>query len=76
MVSDRAHVGWSTKGHSAIDVHIYSSGGPGTEKLRGNVENTDGMTVQSVSASNSVPPNTLDQKVLTPRQLANSCASI
>ena len=43
MVSSRAHVGWATQGHSAVDVHIYSSGGPGTEKLRGNVENTDSM---------------------------------
>ncbi|SPQ22582.1 91cd3d0d-03e0-4525-aad6-b6cbf54d3ca9 [Thermothielavioides terrestris] len=41
MVSVRAHVGWSTHGHSAIDVNIYSSGGPGTERLRGNVENTE-----------------------------------
>jgi alkaline phosphatase len=41
MVSLRARVGWSTHGHSAVDVNIYSSGGPGAERLRGNVENTD-----------------------------------
>jgi alkaline phosphatase len=41
MISLRAHVGWSTHGHTAIDVNIYSSGGPGTDKIRGNVENTD-----------------------------------
>jgi alkaline phosphatase len=41
MVSLRAHIGWSTHGHSAVDVNIYSSGGAGTEKIRGNVENTD-----------------------------------
>ncbi|KAH6603556.1 repressible alkaline phosphatase precursor [Trichoderma cornu-damae] len=41
MVSLRAHVGWSTHGHSAVDVNLYSSGGPGTEEIRGNVENTD-----------------------------------
>jgi alkaline phosphatase len=41
MVSRRARIGWSTHGHSAVDVNIYSSGGPGTEKIRGNVENTD-----------------------------------
>lgn len=41
MVSRRARIGWSTGGHSAVDVNIYSSGGPGTDKLRGNVENTD-----------------------------------
>ena len=41
MVSLRAHLGWSTHGHSAVDVNIYSSGGPGTERIRGNVENTD-----------------------------------
>ncbi|KAK0674220.1 alkaline phosphatase [Cercophora samala] len=41
MVSIRARIGWSTHGHSAVDVNIYSSGGPGTEEIRGNVENTD-----------------------------------
>lgn len=41
MISRRAQIGWSTHGHSAVDVNIYSSGGPGTEALRGNVENTD-----------------------------------
>ncbi|KAK4204416.1 putative alkaline phosphatase [Triangularia verruculosa] len=41
MVSIRARVGWSTHGHSAVDVNVYSSGGPGTEEIRGNVENID-----------------------------------
>lgn len=41
MISLRAHIGWSTHGHTAVDVNIYSSGGPATEKIRGNVENTD-----------------------------------
>lgn len=41
MVSVRARVGWSTHGHSAVDVNIYSSGGAAAEKIRGNVENTD-----------------------------------
>ena len=41
MVSMRARIGWSTHGHSAVDVNIYSSGGPGTDKIRRNVENTD-----------------------------------
>lgn len=39
MVSTRAQIGWSTHGHSAVDVNIYGS--PGTEALRGNHENTD-----------------------------------
>ncbi|KAI0377103.1 alkaline phosphatase-like protein [Hypomontagnella monticulosa] len=41
MISVRAQIGWSTHGHSAVDVNIYSSGGPGSEAIRGNVENTD-----------------------------------
>ncbi|KAK7417891.1 vacuolar alkaline phosphatase [Neonectria magnoliae] len=41
MISLRAHIGWSTHGHTAADVNIYSSGGPGADKIRGNVENTD-----------------------------------
>ena len=36
-------MGWSTHGHSAVDVNIYCSGavGSATDKLRGNVENTE-----------------------------------
>lgn len=41
MISQRARVGWSTHGHSAVDVNIYSSGGPAAEDIHGNVENTD-----------------------------------
>src|SRR5690349_16573634 len=48
MISNRAQIGWSTHGHSAVDVNIYSSGGPGTDAIRGNVENTDiGKFLQS-----------------------------
>lgn len=41
IISHRARIGWSTHGHSAVDVNIYSSGGPGTHAIRGNVENTE-----------------------------------
>ncbi|KUI56917.1 Repressible alkaline phosphatase [Cytospora mali] len=41
MISQRARIGWSTHGHSAVDVNIYSSGGPHAEAIHGNVENTD-----------------------------------
>ncbi|CAJ2506765.1 Uu.00g079510.m01.CDS01 [Anthostomella pinea] len=41
MISVRAQIGWSTHGHSAVDVNVYSSGGPGTDAIRGNVENTE-----------------------------------
>jgi alkaline phosphatase len=41
MISMRARIGWSTRGHSAVDVNIYSSGGPAADEIRGNVENTD-----------------------------------
>jgi alkaline phosphatase len=39
MISKRAQIGWSTHGHSAVDVNIYGS--KGSEKLIGNHENTD-----------------------------------
>lgn len=39
MISRRAQIGWSSHGHSAVDVNIYGSAG--TDKLRGNHENTD-----------------------------------
>ncbi|QPG93894.1 hypothetical protein C2857_003409 [Epichloe festucae Fl1] len=41
IMSLRAHIGWSTHGHTAVDVNVYSSGGPETSGIRGNVENTD-----------------------------------
>ena len=41
MISERARVGWATHGHTAVDVNIYSSGGPSVEALHRNVENTD-----------------------------------
>ncbi|UNI17277.1 Alkaline phosphatase [Purpureocillium takamizusanense] len=41
IISLRAHVGWSTHGHTAVDVNVYSSGGPQAASIRGNVENTD-----------------------------------
>lgn len=41
MISRRARIGWSTHGHSAVDVNIYSSGGPHAEDIHGNVENTE-----------------------------------
>lgn len=39
MISRRAEIGWSTHGHSAVDVNIY--GTAGSSALRGNHENTD-----------------------------------
>lgn len=46
MVSRRAQIGWSTHGHSAVDVNIYGSAG--SEALRGNHENTEiGKFLQS-----------------------------
>lgn len=39
MISKRAQIGWSTHGHSAVDVNIYGS--KGSEALKGNHENTD-----------------------------------
>lgn len=39
IISRRAEIGWSTHGHSAVDVNIY--GTAGTEALRGNHENIE-----------------------------------
>lgn len=39
MISRRAQIGWSTHGHSAVDVNIYGS--EGSLSLRGNHENTE-----------------------------------
>ncbi|PBP18443.1 alkaline phosphatase [Diplocarpon rosae] len=39
MISRRAQIGWSTHGHSAVDVNIYGTGG--SEALHGNHENIE-----------------------------------
>ncbi|KAH7419338.1 alkaline-phosphatase-like protein [Cadophora sp. MPI-SDFR-AT-0126] len=39
MISRRAQIGWSTHGHSAVDVNIY--GTAGSDALRGNHENIE-----------------------------------
>lgn len=39
MISRRAQIGWSTHGHSGVDVNIY--GTKGSERLHGNHENTE-----------------------------------
>ncbi|KAJ9623395.1 vacuolar alkaline phosphatase [Taxawa tesnikishii (nom. ined.)] len=41
MVSRRSQTGWSTHGHSAVDVNIYASDPVAARRLRGNHENTD-----------------------------------
>ncbi|KXG47177.1 NADH dehydrogenase [ubiquinone] 1 alpha subcomplex assembly factor 3 [Penicillium griseofulvum] len=41
MISRRAQVGWSTHGHSAVDVNIYVSSSKDAWPLVGNNENTD-----------------------------------
>ncbi|KAL8669089.1 MAG: hypothetical protein Q9168_006306 [Polycauliona sp. 1 TL-2023] len=41
MISRRAQVGWTTHGHSAVDVNIYASDPDQARPLRGNRENTE-----------------------------------
>merc|ERR1712137_1463535 len=41
MVSRRSQTGWSTHGHSAADVNIYSSDPQAARALQGNHENTE-----------------------------------
>ncbi|KAF9189225.1 hypothetical protein BGZ51_009748 [Haplosporangium sp. Z 767] len=39
-ISHRAYLGWTTMGHTGVDVNLYATG-ERSEKLRGNHENTD-----------------------------------
>ncbi|KAF3907977.1 hypothetical protein ABW21_db0209536 [Orbilia brochopaga] len=41
MISRRAQIGWSTHGHSAVDVNIYGYPAESVKKLWGNHENTE-----------------------------------
>ncbi|KAK8055958.1 alkaline phosphatase [Apiospora rasikravindrae] len=53
IISRRAEIGWSSHGHSAVDVNIYSSGGSGTDAIRGNLatssENYINVDVEGVT---------------------------
>lgn len=40
LIARRAVVGWTTGGHTAVDVNLYAFG-PGSERLRGNHENDE-----------------------------------
>ncbi|RKP38355.1 alkaline phosphatase [Dimargaris cristalligena] len=40
MISTRALIGWTTHGHTGVDVNLYAHG-TGADYLRGNHENTD-----------------------------------
>ncbi|GJJ78478.1 alkaline phosphatase [Entomortierella parvispora] len=47
MISNRAHLGWTTLGHTGVDVNLYADG-EGFSNLRGNHENTEiGVTMAS-----------------------------
>ena len=39
-INDESHTGWTTYGHTGEDVNTYAYG-PGADKFRGNIDNTD-----------------------------------
>ncbi|QQB98947.1 alkaline phosphatase [Staphylococcus saccharolyticus] len=38
-INDESHTGWTTNGHTGVDVNTYAYG-PGSSKFKGNMENT------------------------------------
>jgi alkaline phosphatase len=40
IVNERTNTGWTTTGHTAVDVNIYGYG-PGAEQFKGNLDNID-----------------------------------
>lgn len=40
IVNERTNTGWTTGGHTAVDVNIYGYG-PGSEQFKGNLDNVD-----------------------------------
>jgi alkaline phosphatase len=40
ILDQRSYTGWTTGGHTAIDVQIFAKG-PGSERFRGHLDNTD-----------------------------------
>ena len=47
IVSARAKIGWSTWGHTGVDVPLHATG-PGSERFRGSIENSTQCTFPSV----------------------------
>ena len=39
-INDKSHTGWTTNGHTGEDVNTYAYG-PGSDKFKGNIDNTD-----------------------------------
>lgn len=39
-INDESHTGWTTNGHTGEDVNTYAYG-PGSDKFKGNIDNTD-----------------------------------
>ena len=39
-INDKSNTGWTTNGHTGEDVNTYAFG-PGSERFRGNIDNTD-----------------------------------
>ncbi|RIP37426.1 alkaline phosphatase [Staphylococcus gallinarum] len=39
-INDKSHTGWTTNGHTGEDVNTYGYG-PGSDKFKGNIDNTD-----------------------------------
>jgi alkaline phosphatase len=40
LIGQRTLIGWTTGGHTAVDVKLHAYG-PGTERFRGHLDNTD-----------------------------------
>ena len=47
-INEASHTGWTTYGHTGEDVDIYAQG-PGSEKFRGNIDNTDNAKTSLIS---------------------------
>jgi alkaline phosphatase len=61
IISDRALIGWTTTGHTAVNVPVYAYG-PLAEKLTGTIDNTEIAEVISLSTTKSfTSQNLIDQ---------------
>ena len=62
IVSRRAVIGWTTNGHTAVDVNLYAFG-PGKEVLVGNHENT--FVAQAIAELLGLDLNALTETLRT-----------
>ncbi len=67
IIARRAVIGWTTNGHTAVDVNLYATG-PGSDAFRGNMDNADVGRAVAAALRLDLAPITRELRLRIPRQ--------